>query len=353
MWLAHGFHARRHEVILLTFRPGGALWDTVEGAEVRALQPFDTRLDWFAPALSARIRAEQPDVVLAMGRMANCHLGFLAAPLHRRAAALPGVAIATYRTGKPLPWLYRRTLRLADHVVANSHEAADVLRRRHGRPAERVSVIYNSLHFPPPPEAAEETGLAARRRELRARSGATDGTQVLLCVAMFRPEKNQKELVEIASGLPAGSDWQLWLAGDGPSRRACEARVAELKLKDRVRFLGFTPDPAPLYAAADAAVHASWSEALSNFLIESQAHGLPAVAYDAQGVSECFAPGETGWLIRRDDREAFRAALGRLFAEPSAARASRSAAARTFARARFDSASQIEAYLRLFQRLLG
>jgi hypothetical protein len=37
------------------------------------------------------------------------------------------------------------------------------------------------------------------------------------------------------------------------------------------------------------AVLASQSESLSNFLIEAQLHGLPAVAYDIVGVGECFA----------------------------------------------------------------
>jgi glycosyltransferase involved in cell wall biosynthesis len=187
---------------------------------------------------------------------------------------------------------------------------------------------------------------------LRAQHGAGPGTTVLLNVAMFRPEKNQRELLEIAVGLPASTDWQLWLAGDGPARAACEARAKELgPLADRVRFLGFHANPAPLYAAADVAVHASWSEALSNFLIEAQAHGLPAVAATAQGIRECFLPGETGWEIPRGDHAAFRAALTRLMADPPAERARRSAAAREFARGRFDPARQVDAYLQLFARL--
>src|SRR5206468_3719863 len=97
-------------------------------------------------------------------------------------------------------------------------------------------------------------------------------------------------------------------------------------------------DPGPLYAAADIAVHASSSEALSNFLIEAQAHGLPAVAYDAQGIGECFVPGKTGWVIPRHDRAAFSTALLALMAEPAPARAERAAAAREYARTTFDPA---------------
>jgi glycosyltransferase involved in cell wall biosynthesis len=168
---------------------------------------------------------------------------------------------------------------------------------------------------------------------------------------MFRPEKNQRELIRLAAGLPATADWQLWLAGDGPARADCERLAARLNLAARVRFLGFLRDPAPLYAAADIAVHASASESLSNFLIEAQAHGLPAVAYAAQGIAECFLPGETGWVVPRDDRPAFLATLAPLFQLTPAARSNLATAARAYARTTFDPALQVTAYLDLFARL--
>ena len=160
-------------------------------------------------------------------------------------------------------------------------------------------------------------------------------------------------MIEIAAGLPLELDWQLWLAGDGSERAACERLVADKKLESRIKILGFFRDPTPLYCAADLAVHASWSEALSNFLIEAQAHGLLAVAYEAQGIRECFVPGRTGWAIARDDRAAFRDTLTRRMSEPAIAHAERSADARAYARKSFDAERQVAAYLELFQKLLA
>ncbi|WP_414665050.1 glycosyltransferase [Horticoccus sp. 23ND18S-11] len=343
--LANAFAAAGHRTTLLTFRPGGALAPTVVTSVARhVLQPLDFRADWFAPGLTAAARRLAPDVVLCMGRMANCYAGGLQSDLP--AARV----IATMRTGKPLPRLFRRSLATVSHVVANSRDARDTLVNTYGVAAEKIAVIYNSLIFP---AGSERVGGAPSPRDtLRSKHGATPATAVLLCVAMFRPEKNQRELIEIAAGLPADCDWQLWLAGDGPARTACEQLAATKGLTARVQFVGFHRDPSALYAAADVAVHASWSEALSNFLIEAQAHGVPAVAYAAQGIEECFVPGQTGWEIRRDDRAAFRAALLRLLAEPGAGRVARSAAARAFARETFDPSRQVTAYLDLFQRLL-
>jgi len=336
--LANAFTAAGHPVTLLTFRPGGALADSVAPAVGRlTLQPFDFGLDWCAPGLVRAARRAAPHLILCMGRMANCHAWRLG-----RVAPV----VATMRTGKPLPWLFRHSLRTATHVVANSRDARDTLIGHHQLGSHRISVIYNSLVFP-----SAHSAFPGTRDALRTAHGARPTTRVLLCVAMFRPEKNQRELIEIVANLPASLDWQLWLAGDGPARARCEQLVAEQNLGARVKFPGFQRDPTPLYRAADLAVHASSSEALSNFLIEGQAHGLLAVAYEAQGIRECFVPGRTGWAIPRGDRTAFRATLSRRISEPPIAHDERAADARAFARTTFDPARQIAAYLDLFQHL--
>jgi len=336
--LARAAAAAGHAAVLVTFRPGGALAAS-SGVPTRSLQPFDLGLDWFAPGLLRFLRRERPDVILCMGRMANCYAG-------RIQAGLPGAAvIATLRTGKTLPLLFRRSLGSVRHVVANSRGARDRLVGGLGLPGEKVTVIPNALALPAGAAAPPDP-------EMRARLGAPPGAAVLLCVAMFRPEKNQRELVEIAASLPPEPDWRLWFAGDGPARAACERLARRRGIGARVAFLGYQADPSRAYAAADIAVHASRSESLSNFLIEAQARGLPAVAYEAQGVEECFVPGRTGWAIARGDRAAFRAALGLLIAEPADRRAGRAAEARAFAQASFDPVRQADAHLRLFQRLL-
>jgi glycosyltransferase involved in cell wall biosynthesis len=119
-----------------------------------------------------------------------------------------------------------------------------------------------------------------------------------------------------------------------------------------VRFLGFQPDPGPYYRAADIAVHASREEALSNFLIEAQSHGLPAVACRALGIRECFVPGRTGWMVEQGDFDGFRSALERLASDTREARAARAAEARAFARDSFDPARQVAAYTTLFESLI-
>jgi glycosyltransferase involved in cell wall biosynthesis len=337
--MATAFARAGHDVTLLTFRPRGVL--DLDGEQqpfaFRSLQPIDLRLDWFAPGLLRAAEEAAPDIVLCMGRMANCYAGFIQ-------GRVPDAAvICTMRTGKELPFLFIRSLHRCRHIIANSHVAKRVLTERHDIPAHKITVIHNSLL-----RFTDET--APRNNALRRYHGANPTTAVLLNVAMFRPEKNQRELIELCAKLPGYLDWQLWLAGDGPTRPKCERLAHDLGLGARVKFLGYQPEPTPLYLASDLAVLASQSESLSNFLIEAQLHGLPAVAYDIVGVGECFVPDKSGCLIPNRDQAAFVAALDHLIRQP-AERRRFAQHGRDHARAHFTPERQMKAHLDLFHDL--
>ncbi|MCX6937429.1 MAG: glycosyltransferase, partial [Verrucomicrobia bacterium] len=348
--LAQAFRAAGHDVGVITFRPGGVLAGTLAPVSATALQPFDLGLNWFAPGLVRTLRRECPDVVLLMGRMANSYGA-------RLVAALPGtVVVGTMRTGKALPRGFRRSLSKVAHVVANSAESARVLMERYGMGPERVSVIHNALVFPPGGQVGTVGAGAGRTAEgeaLRRAGGVGGGSVVLLCVGMFRVEKNQRALIEAAARVSAtGVDWRLWFVGEGPERVGCTALAERLGLAERVKFFGFQADPRPFYEAADLAILASRAESLSNFLIEAQAHGLPVVAARAAGVDECIEDGVTGILVPADDTGALAAALTRYLVDP-AARVAAARAAAKFARRVFAPAERARDYLALFTRLRG
>jgi glycosyltransferase involved in cell wall biosynthesis len=340
--LTRAFLAAGHDAKLLTFRPGGALSDSAADLPRIVLQWFDTHLDWFAPGLFGKVAKFAPDIILCMGRMANCNAGSLH-PMTR--VKLPRSSIiCTMRTGKPLPALFRQSIHRARHVIANSRVSEKILVENYGLPAEKITVIHNSVVFAP----KDDPILAVNdRAALRARFGATEKTVVLLCVAMFRPEKNQHALIELAAQLPRDRDWQLWLAGEGVAHPECERLVAAKNLADRVKFAGFQADPRPLYHAADLAVLTSKSESLSNFLVESHAHGLPSVAYQVSGVAECG-----GIVVPPGDQQAFLDALRPLIAGETL-RAKTSAKVRAYAAAHFAPDRQAAAHLELFERLLS
>ena len=143
VFLARSFAAVGHETTFVTFRPGGALSPELTAAGVPhvSLQPVDLGLDWFAPGLCAKINAERPDVVLCMGRMANCHAGHIQRTLRKVAV------VSTVRTGKALPFFYRDALRTVRGIVTNSEFAKRELVTP-VQPTAPIAVIPNALLVP-------------------------------------------------------------------------------------------------------------------------------------------------------------------------------------------------------------
>ena len=74
-------------------------------------------------------------------------------------------------------------------------------------------------------------------------------------------------------------DWALWLIGDGELTDELGALSAELRIADKVCFLGFQ-DPYPYFKAADAFVLSSRFEGMPNVVLEALA---------SQHTSDCNA----------------------------------------------------------------
>ncbi len=119
----------------------------------------------------------------------------------------------------------------------------------------------------------------------------------LLAVGHLVPVKAQDLII---GALPLLPGVRLVLAGDGPDRAKLENLARELKVTDRVSFLGAVPQ-AQLrahYGAADALVLSSSREGWANVLLEAMACGTPVVASRVYGTPEVVAAPEAGVLMR-------------------------------------------------------
>ena len=74
--------------------------------------------------------------------------------------------------------------------------------------------------------------------------------------------------------------------------------LRQLRLEDRVRFLGPSADVLLFYAAADAYVAPSLEDAFGLPIMEAMACGLPVIASVQAGASENILDGTTGYLLR-------------------------------------------------------
>jgi teichuronic acid biosynthesis glycosyltransferase TuaC len=118
----------------------------------------------------------------------------------------------------------------------------------------------------------------------------------LLAVGHLVPVKAQDLII---GALPLLPGVRMVLAGDGPDRVKLESLARELKVSDRVTFLGAVPQ-AQLrehYGAADALVLSSSREGWANVLLEAMACGTPVVASRVYGTPEVVASPDAGVLM--------------------------------------------------------
>lgn len=106
------------------------------------------------------------------------------------------------------------------------------------------------------------------------------------------------------------------LVGDGPERKVLEDMASELKIQDRVIFVGKVNSLEPYYKRANVAVLLSNYlraegdfEGLGLVLIEAQYYGVPVIGSESGGIPEAFENGRTGLLVPESNSEAIRDAI--------------------------------------------
>lgn len=204
-------------------------------------------------------------------------------------------------------------VREEDRLVAevNRVVAATVMERanlvwHYGAAAERVSVIPCGV----------DTELFRPRSQAVARDLLElPPDPLLLYVGRLQPIKGLETLLAAMTRLPEGV-CLLVVGGDQdePENGHGEwlrARVAELGLGNRVRFLGpQRQDRLPLfYAAAEATVMPSHYESFGMVALEAMACGTPVVASRVGGLQATVRDGATGYLVPEGDAGALAARL--------------------------------------------
>jgi glycosyltransferase involved in cell wall biosynthesis len=222
-------------------------------------------------------------------------------------------------------WLVRLISHFDDRFVCISDDSAKWAVRQ-GIPRRKVRVQLNGIDL-------------ARF----AYSGSDPGGPAVL-VARLSPEKSIDTLLRaVPIILATCPDFRLEIAGDGPRGVALHGLAAELRLGDRVRFLGTVRDVPALLARARLFVLSSLTEGISLTLLEASARGLPIVATAVGGNPEVVADGLTGVLVPAASPDALAEGVLRLWSEPEL-RARMGNAGRLRVEERFDIRRMMTAY---------
>lgn len=177
-----------------------------------------------------------------------------------------------------------RSVRRADHVLADSQATREDLISLWGTPASKITVIPGGVEarFRPvtDPEAL---------RAVRGKYGLGEGP-FILSVGTLQPRKNIIRLIQAFAPLAARQpDLSLVIAGGrGWKYQQILAEPARLQIAGRVHFTGFVADAdlPTLYSAAEVFAFPSLYEGFGLPILEAMACGTPVAASNSSSLPE-------------------------------------------------------------------
>lgn len=236
----------------------------------------------------------------------------------------------------------RLLLRRSRAVVAVSADIADGLRAGRWVVEPKLHTVLNGVD-------TAEFRPREDREQVRRELGLSPEDRVVGTVARLAPEKDQEGLLRAFALL---REWMpealLLLVGDGPLRGRLEQLAAELRVANRVRFLGERTDVARLLGAMDLFTLPSRTEGTSLTLLEAMATGLPVVATAVGGTPEVVEDGRSGRLVPASCPPLLAEALGSVLAEPAGA-AEMGRAGREIVQSRYSLDAMVHRYAGLYR----
>jgi glycosyltransferase involved in cell wall biosynthesis len=276
--------------------------------ELRTVPRIETARDLGRlPQFIRALRAERPAIFHAhLTWPLSCKYGLIAALL----AQVPAViATAQLYLEPPRKLSVRAQLRFItagiDRYLAVSHGVAAQWRAALGIPAGKLQVVHNGIPLSP-------CGRPGASR-LRAHFPWTAQRPIILTTARLEHQKGLPYLLEAATRVPEAV---FVVVGEGSERSRLEARAKELRIGDRVIFLGHRDDVRDLLEDSDLFVLPSLNEGFPLAILEAMAAGKPVIATAISGTAEVIVNGETGLLVPPADAAALAAAVRELLSDP-------------------------------------
>ncbi len=177
---------------------------------------------------------------------------------------------------------------IVDHIV------------REGVPREHAYLLHIYAEF--------EKGTPLDRAEF----DTPDDAPLLLSLSRLHTKKGLDVLLEAMKSVP---DAYLWIAGSGPLEQELKAQMKELRLEDRVRFLGWRNDREALLATCDICVFPSRYEPFGAVVIEAWGTEKPLIAAKAAGPKAYVAHEENGLLVEIDDVDGLANSINRMIGD--------------------------------------
>lgn len=182
--------------------------------------------------------------------------------------------------------LSRLTFHFSDVILANSYAGL----KSYKTPINKSYVIYNGFDFNRI-ENLHDSKTVKAKFDIK-----TD--IVIGMVASFSKKKDYKTYIKAANLVLKKNNNITFLcigAGDDSFYR----KLVNSENREKIKFLGRQEDVESIMNICDIGVLTTYTEGISNSIMEFMALGKPVIATDGDGTKELIIDGETGFLIKQ------------------------------------------------------
>jgi glycosyltransferase involved in cell wall biosynthesis len=235
----------------------------------------------------------KPDIIHSWGRMTTFYS--IPTKVMRRIPLISSMIYDAQIDFKPVSinhFFFSADIFFSDVILSNSYAGLTAYKLD----LPKTKVIWNGVHL-------ERFQKNYNKEEVKEKLNVKTEFIVVM-LAAFSTLKDYDLFLDVAKELSLMRNDVTFLGvGDGPEWKRIQKRILDENIPD-VILTGQQKEVENIIAASDIGILCTYSEGISNSIIESMALGIPVISTDLIGGSkEIIIEGETGYCVERDSRE--------------------------------------------------
>ena len=288
------------------------------------------------------LRSEKPSIVLTYTIKPTIYGGFAC-----RLAKIPYISTitglgSTFERGgmllKVVVGMYKVALKKCGCLFFQNEENRKIF-EDHGIRAQKHVTVNGS-------------GVNLEKHCFEPYPGHKDGVTRFLYIGRLMTEKGSDEYLYTARTLHDKYGDKISFCAIGYSEEGFEEKAKEAVRDGYLKYIPYQKDIHPYIKEADAIVHPSYHEGMSNVLMEAAATGRPAITTDISGCREIIDKDVSGFLCKPRSRESLCEAVDRFVKLDANSRKAMAEAARRYVEQKFDRRSIILTYVNEVKNLI-
>jgi len=209
---------------------------------------------------------------------------------------------------------YRIINRWVGKIICVSNAVREIVKIKERVSDAKLITIYNGVDI-------EKFRIRKSPSQMKSSLGLKDDEFAVGIIANFSWIKGHKDIIVAAKTvIKTLPNTKFIFIGDGALFKKCKKLTEDSGIDKNILFLGRRDDIPELLPIMDVAVNASYSEGMSNAILEAMAAGVPVVATAVDGNLETVVDGTTGILVPPKNPETMASAIIKILSDRKLAR---------------------------------